>query len=398
MASSNIIFTRPDGISDTKAFYSTDNFYATHNGYLFSKLGQIAGWDITPYQLNKGTTVGMNSINTPNATGSITISVPTSEDGKTKASQTKAFFANGDNFYVTHQGFLKSNAGRIGNWHISTSGLSNVDGSGNKLSLSPTNGIQLLNGADATKKFKVNANGYLESTSGKIGGWNISTNALSSGNITITAGGGISTSAWGIYNDGSVKFTKGTIGGITIQNDKIGDAGGSWYISKNSVYLPNLYVDSGAVTYNVSGGSGTGGISSSNGGVGIGNGGHDWVSPTGAYANSKGTETLATAIKKLVVQTLDLGSLNLYASLKVDNNGNVTKGDRVAYLGGNNVNFTQVPVAIKTLKVPYGGGGSYKEGVSGVLKFSNNATMTFAHGLLITDPYIPASVSGMNWK
>ena len=46
MASSNIIFTRPDGISDTKAFYSTDNFYATHDGYLFSKLGQIAGWNI----------------------------------------------------------------------------------------------------------------------------------------------------------------------------------------------------------------------------------------------------------------------------------------------------------------------------------------------------------------
>ena len=249
--------------------------------------------------------------------------------------------------------------------------------------------------------FAVSSDGSLYSKAGKIGGWEIGPSSLSSGNIIISSAGSISatngTSHWGITDKGSVSFNDGTIGGITIQNDKIGDAGGSWYISKNSVYLPNLYVDSGAVTYNISGGSGTGGISSSNGGVGIGNGGHDWVSPTGAYADSKGTETLATAIKKLVVQTLDLGSLNLYASLKVDNNGNVTKGDRVAYLGGNNVNFTQVPVAIKTLKVPYGGGGSYKEGVSGVLKFSNNATMTFAHGLLITDPYIPANVSGMNW-
>ena len=46
MSSSGYSVTRPDEETDTKAFYSTNNFYVTHKGYLFSKFGQIAGWNI----------------------------------------------------------------------------------------------------------------------------------------------------------------------------------------------------------------------------------------------------------------------------------------------------------------------------------------------------------------
>lgn len=380
----------------TVAFYAgtnnaKNNFYVTHDGFLFSKSGQIAGWDITPYQLNKGTTVGMNSINTPNATGSITISVPTSEDGRTKASQTKAFFANGDNFYVTHQGFLKSNAGRIGNWHISTSGLSNIDGSGNKLSLSPTSGIQLLNGSDATKKFKVNANGQLESTFGKIGGWNISTNALSSGNITITAGGGISTSAWGIYNDGSVKFTKGTIGGITIQGDKIGDAGGSWYISKSSVYLPNLKVTAGgAVVYNVGGsGSGSGGISGNGTHIG-GSSGSSYIQP-GTVRSSSGGPTLQQTIKEWVCEAIGTGRLTIYEGIKASGGKYIPSGAAVIKMDGGYASFgTRVNMSqslrlrgqlnYQTNSTVMINGSTAK---TGTVNFNNNTYLIFKNGWCI---------------
>ena len=53
------------------------------------------------------------------------------------------------------------------------------------------------------------------------------------------------TNQWSINSNGRVHFSAGDIGGITIQGDKIGDAEGSWYISKSSEYLPNLKVTSG---------------------------------------------------------------------------------------------------------------------------------------------------------
>ena len=67
------------------------------------------------------------------------------------------------------------------------------------------------------------------------------------------------------------ELSAGDIGGITIQGDKIGDVGGSWYISKSSVYLPNLKVTSGgAVVYNFgTSGSGTNDISGNGTHIGL---------------------------------------------------------------------------------------------------------------------------------
>ena len=393
MASSNVNFTRPDGISDTKAFYSTDNFYATHNGYLFSKLGQIAGWDITPYQLNKGTTVGMNSINIPNETGSITISVPTSEDGKTKESQTKAFFANGDNFYVTHQGFLKSNAGRIGNWHISTSGLSNIDESGNKLSLSPTSGIQLLNGSDATKKFKVNANGQLESTFGKIGGWTIGTSSLTAGNTHIDSTGNIyvTNNNWAINSDGNVSFQSGTIGKVLIANG--GLEGDGWYIRKDSAKIPGLTVTNNAIYY-----SSTGTISGNGGQIGSSPGSTAW-NPSQVRTTPDGP-TLEHQIKEWVCEAIGTGTLTIYEGIKAINGKYTPQGNAVIKMEKGNAVF-KPPVQVSKLYIAEstytsGSRGGYAKTLSGILTFSNQATLTFSNGLLIGE-YIPANVSGMNW-
>ena len=124
----------------------------------------------------------------------------------------------------------------------------------------------------------------------------------------VISNGDISTKGWAIYNNGTVWFTGGTIGGITINSDRIGERNGSWYISKNAVYLPNLRVTAGgAVVYNVPGsgsGSGTGGISSSRGGVGIGNNGRDYVNFDKTKAGPTTDTSLTLHIKEIVAKAL----------------------------------------------------------------------------------------------
>jgi len=289
MASSNIIFTRPDGISDTKAFYSTDNFYATHDGYLFSKLGQIAGWNIDSNKLDKNN-VGMNS--NPSYFGN-------NNSLKGADGKAKAFFANGNNFYVTHNGYLRSTSGKIASWDINSSQLTNgTTGLGEK-SYNNTNPFKEAINARFWSEdsnglaFAVDSNGKMYSRSGKIGGWNIGSTNLSAKNIVIDSSGNIrgggwsssaSTSGWGITSSGDAYFNSGKIGKVTINSKGISGTG--WHIYEGDAVIPGLKVNQdGSVSYTINNyGSGVTG----NGMHIAGDGGTSSLSPSTVQSSDSG--------------------------------------------------------------------------------------------------------------
>lgn len=213
----------------------TYNFYVNHDGYLFSKSGQVAGWNIRQKdlwkQIGTGTSaylVGMNSD-------------PDNSDYTVSGHKSKAFFANGNNFYVTHDGYLRSDSGKIGNWNISASQLWNKDASNNQLKLSPTTGISIVNGQDNGKKFTVNNQGYLTSTSGKIGGWNITGTELWA--VGKTGENGIRINSNGSLTGG--KASNSTAWNIDTQGRKASlKNGGSWAINADgSSTFKNITVD-----------------------------------------------------------------------------------------------------------------------------------------------------------
>lgn len=135
---------------------------------------------------------------------------------------------NTDKFKVDKLGNLSINdtafkVDNLGNLSINSTAFT-VDNTGN-LSINgkfkvDNQGNLSING----DTFKVTSGGVLTATSGYIGGWQISSGVLKSGNIKITPSnsttnvtasisGGTGIKTWSIKNDGSVSFTSGTIGG-----------------------------------------------------------------------------------------------------------------------------------------------------------------------------------------
>lgn len=84
-----------------------------------------------------------------------------------------------------------------------------------------------LNGAvTANNYFKINTDGSMESTSGKIGGWTIGTSKLTGGNIELNSDGSLkggSTHEWSIGTDGTASFSNLAItgGSISVGNFKV---------------------------------------------------------------------------------------------------------------------------------------------------------------------------------
>ena len=254
-----------------------DIFSVDYEGNLHSQAGDIGGWDITTAWLHKGR-VGMNSISSIEESPA-TVAV----DGTTKS---KAFFANGNNFYVTHDGYLKSQSGKIANWNISADMLTdNHTGLGS--TVAPLNAfgkntsatLHLWSGDSDGLNFAVTNEGRLYAKYGSVGGWNMSTAGLSSGTAGSTSGGilldpegtiqgGTDEYTWTINNEGKAAFNNieatggkignwnissgtivgqgnkvslkndgtivanaGSIGGVTISND--GLRTNNWYILSN---------------------------------------------------------------------------------------------------------------------------------------------------------------------
>lgn len=223
------------------AIYSNNTFTVTPDGYLVSKSGNIAGWNITTSSLSKNK-VGMNSNPGTNNTS-------------------KAFYA-GDNFYVRHDGYLYSTSGTIGGWNITKDDLNKTSGNG-KISLSPNSGISLSSVNDSTKYFKVDNQGKIDSTSGTIGGWTIEKDKIYAGDkntgLRLLSNGSIqggkqtgNGSHWSISSDGSATFNGITANNATVTGDitantlnaNNGKIGG-WNISSEGLYNNYIWISSG---------------------------------------------------------------------------------------------------------------------------------------------------------
>ena len=198
--------------------FGNGNFKVESNGYITAKGGgHIAGWKISNYaiddvqnerRLDKTGKTGMNSVYDVNADGALVYSVNASVEGQpTNVNKAVAFWAGEQNFFVTHDGYVKMNAASIGSkWNNpiyigkSLDGFSAIySGSKNKKNANVngfyigTNGLslgQIVNYTDydgntvSASKFQVNEdgtlyamngtfNGRIISNRGKIGGWEI---------------------------------------------------------------------------------------------------------------------------------------------------------------------------------------------------------------------------------
>lgn len=315
------------------AIYSNGTFSVTPDGLLHSSEGDIAGWTIKPTTLSKGG-VTLNSDNSSTSNYAIRAN---NSSGTRK-------------FSVDYNGNLYARAGDIAGWVIQEGQLSKKNTAGDTMSLSPTNGISFVNGADTDKKFTVNNKGYMTSTSGKIGGWNIEENTIWAGTKngagirlnsdgSMNGGSGYNSGtggSWAIYRNGKSTFTgittdhmtatnatvtgnltattltanqSGTIAGWDIDSSSLSNGdlvlsstgglsnGSNWSITKSGdAYFKNIY---GTVKNDreLSAGGGSG----SSGGVSLkGNGPSSWGSAQGPM--TAGTAQVYDQLKLLVFQ------------------------------------------------------------------------------------------------
>ena len=332
---SNTALTSPNG--KLKLENTNINFKDSSNNTIFDiefdgngSTASIAGWTFSNkdmYHLNSSNSkVGINSD-------------PNNSNYTVNNHESKAFFANGDNFFVTHDGYLRSKSGKIANWNINENSLNDGNlylGNSSRDAFGQT-GIQARIW-DSNNNFIVSVAGKIYSKSGKIGNWNIEENRLYSGDATNGIrlnssgdinGGNPSGDRWSISRNGYAYFNKidtanmnatnmqatnatvsgkittgdltatgGTIGGITINNSSI--SGSGWWINSGNAHFNGLIVDSdGSVK-----------SSSSSSGISGGSGGSGWnfpggnSKPTMTYDNYTITPQQIKVIKKLALTVL----------------------------------------------------------------------------------------------
>ena len=184
------------------------NFFVTKNGFLFSKKGNIGGWTIEPNKLHYKNNVGIAPYETDS---------------------TPYAFWSKNTFHVTHNGYLYSKYGTIGNWNIGTGGLYHVSEENPKVNGKTKNlkyddfineknkrkddmADYLYIGGDGIflgSSFHVSRDGKLYAVDGSIGGCTLTSNGISGG----TLGG---ESNWSIAGNGKAKFKSVEINGANV--------------------------------------------------------------------------------------------------------------------------------------------------------------------------------------
>lgn len=287
-----------------------------HDGFLFSKWGQIGGWDIKEKELSYSTD-----------------SVPR-KVGLSPSLTYLIWAKNGDGrkiFSVSSDGYLYAKNGEIGNWKFTDKGLysegnGNIDSYKNKDNKFPvlkgeegdTSGVYI--GADGIRlgnTFHVDPSGSFYSISGSIGGCTINS-------------AGLKGTGWYINHGGAAGFSNVKINGTSVV-DLVG------FTSKG----------------------GAGGGTSIGKGSSIGNGAR--LDPTNTKTGDK--ETLDTYIENLIVDTLKadkiwsdigvIGGLNV-KNLYVSGNANLDCGVSIDHfnLGGNPLSdsIAEIWTAIRKLQ------------------------------------------------
>lgn len=292
--------------------FGSGNFEVNSSGHLTAKGGgSIAGWNIDDYKIYKSNT-GMSSVTGAGDTGAIvkTVKLPSNADnGYTDTNKAIAFWAGNNNFFVSHDGYMKLNEASIGNGvNPIFIGKSTADGnysalfSGKKNRFDAnsngfyvgTDGIALGGYADGRSNFQVTSGGELTAKTGYIGngtnGWTISATALHNGKNS--------------YNDGNNGVYLGTSGiGLGphfyvtsggVLKAKRGEIG-NWNISDNSIYTSNNSFNATAGMYFGSSGLRLGSTFSVN---------------SNGYLNATGGKIGGWTIG---TNSLSAGSLNLYS-------------------------------------------------------------------------------------
>lgn len=342
------------------AFYSNGTFSVTPDGLLHSTAGDIGGWDINTDSLSKNN-VGMNS--NPNALNG------------------KAFFAgdNKDKFYVTHNGYLKSVSGNIAGWDIAEQTITN-ENTNTGMNSNPNNATYVVDGHNAkaffaSNKFFVTHDGYLESTSGKIGGWTIGSTTLSSNNLIMDSSGNVHSNGysapssssngtgWAIQGNGTAIFAQGKIGNVTIANG--GLEGDGWHIYKGDMRLPGLqYVSSGS-------GSGSGGYLTTNSNLG----GSFSIPSSKMIVDQQTIEQFVydrIATKFLISESMKAKFITYYSGLEVENGEIKITGDAGSSYGAASA---WLPIIVQS--------HWRHTGLRGTLTFSDESQLVFENGILI---------------
>lgn len=248
-------------LTTPRILFGSGNFRVDPNGFLYAKGGgQIAGWKINDYRIDsidRGTggdrtgKTGMSSVYELDANGVTSKSVKLPDSSQTSGYRNEnkaiAFWAGNDNFFVSHDGYLKANEASIGSGSNpifigKSTGNSNASAifSGKKSSFTTnangfyigTDGIALGSFNDnGESRFQVTSQGILTAREGHIGGWEITRNTIEAGNIVLNSNGsmygGNGDTGWTISQSGAATFktiyasNKGTIGGWTINGNKI---------------------------------------------------------------------------------------------------------------------------------------------------------------------------------
>lgn len=367
------------------------NFFVNHNGYLYSKSGQIAKWSIDENTLTDGN-VGMGQ--GKNITAN-------TFDNQTSAITNARIWSGNDTtttFAVTADGKLYSKDGQIASWSISKDQLKHTSG---KMGMGSYNGkYEIKSGINTTynttynaifwsnNNFAVDEGGNLYSASGKIGGWNIAENKLWAGNetgegIRLYSDGSMDggNSAWGITKEGKASFANidaygGKVGGweitsshlkggnVTLNNDgslEGGSNGSNWSIKANGdAYFNYIHGKiasaSGGTVYLTNGTSGNG----SDGTFSIGSDGSCRFGTAGKDEDNKALTYTPNGV-------LSLGNWTIA--------GNSIKNEP----GSTELHQNQI---IAKEFVAVSSGSSQNPGVSGKLTFSDGSSLTIMGGII----------------
>ena len=173
-----------------------------------------------------------------------------------------------NNPLIYTKGFLAAEEGsNIANWITSDQGLYHLNGSGNKdLWLSPTGISGTVHGVTqnysiySNGKFGVTPGGDMLSTSGKIGGWTIGIDSLTSAKVTLSSKAGdtekainVNNGTFYVQNNGYMKATNANITGV-ITTDNLTATGGNIsnliasYITANNMSVGHVNVSGLNVT------------------------------------------------------------------------------------------------------------------------------------------------------
>lgn len=164
-------------------------------------------------------------------------------------------------FSVDYSGFVKATSGEIGGWYLAENAfyipyenpseenkynLYLGPGAGAQLALNEGSGVAIIDSLifKVGEKFGVTNSGELYAFSGRIGGWEIDDNSLSSGGGDYYFGTTVNTKGYvlqignnfGVKRDGSLVTTGAVLAGL---NAETGTVGG-WNITENSIFTTGI--------------------------------------------------------------------------------------------------------------------------------------------------------------